>query len=246
MKIFNVNTDEVVKHANRLEQMHRSDFPIAVRSTLNDLAFDVKMNTLMQSAEQVFILRNPNFLKRHSAVDKAQGFDVDTMQSEVGIAPRGLKAAANLEIQEKGGTIKGRSAIYMPTARINKSKFKSVVRSNYLQKHGTLKGSYTRKGTKKSRAVADAVMAKKTKRLWLYVTGSEGTYLKVKNVSFSGKGRSRKVKMNVVPIASYQRGRDVNVKPRPFLENASMKTLQKAHEYFIKNAEKRFEKALRK
>ncbi len=64
--IFNINTDASVMLVNKLEQLHRSAFPLAVRGTLNAAAFDVKMKTLDESATQNFERRSPTFFKRFS------------------------------------------------------------------------------------------------------------------------------------------------------------------------------------
>lgn len=243
-KMLNINDDQVVKFTNNLEKLHRSDLPIAVRSTLNDMAFDVKQVELLRSAEDHFILRKPSFFKKHSGVKKAEGFDMDKMNSQVGIMPKGSLAAENLETQEKGGIIKNRSSIYMDTARTSQNKSKTVRRANYLQNQGLVGGAQNKRRSRKSASVASAVVAKRTNKLWLYVTGVEGTYLKVRSISFSGTGMNRKVKLRLIPIASYQRNRSVNVKPRPFLEDASEAELNKVYDIFITNAARRMRKRL--
>ncbi|KKN42121.1 hypothetical protein LCGC14_0716250, partial [marine sediment metagenome] len=76
MAILNVNTDEVVRYSNKLEKLHRSAFPIAIRGTLNNAAFDVKQKTMPVSAEKEFVNRQPNFFKANSKVNMAKGFNV--------------------------------------------------------------------------------------------------------------------------------------------------------------------------
>ena len=51
--ILNVNTDAVVALTNKLEKLHRSAFPVAVRSTLNSAAFDMKKDTILKSAKTI-------------------------------------------------------------------------------------------------------------------------------------------------------------------------------------------------
>ena len=72
------------------------------------------------------------------------------------------------------------------------------------------------------------------------------TFFRVDRVTFSGTGSHRQANIRMTPIASYQRGRSVQIGKRPFLETASLVSLDKAPQIFIKNAEKRFEKALQK
>src|SRR5687767_16018423 len=85
---LNINSDAVVKHTNTLEKMHRSAMPLAIRNTLNSVAFDVKKNTMPASAEREFVTRAPNFFKANSRVEMARGWNVDSMQSVVGFIPK--------------------------------------------------------------------------------------------------------------------------------------------------------------
>ncbi|KKL54819.1 hypothetical protein LCGC14_2261580, partial [marine sediment metagenome] len=84
MPILNVNTDKVVVFSNKLEKLHRSAFPIAIRGALNNAAFDVKKNTMPVSAEKEFTIRRKNFFKANSRVNMAKGFNVRTMQAMIG------------------------------------------------------------------------------------------------------------------------------------------------------------------
>ncbi len=131
---FNVNTDAVVKFTAKLEKLHKSAFPSAVRGTLNKLAFDVKTNTMPTIAAKTFEKRQPNFFKANSKFENASGFDVSSMKATVGFVSTSLKGTSNyavddLEQQEFGGTIKRRSFIPMKPARIGNSSSK-MVRAN--------------------------------------------------------------------------------------------------------------------
>jgi hypothetical protein len=119
---LNIDSSAVVKHANTLERMHKSALPVAIRGTLNKAAFNVKKDTLPRSATRNFINRSPNFFKAFSKVEMASGFNVNNMQSTVGMVNQDLKGSNNyavkdLEQQESGGTIKGKSFIPMTDAR---------------------------------------------------------------------------------------------------------------------------------
>ena len=63
MQAFNVNTDEVVRLTNRLEKLNKSAMPIAVRSTLNDVAFQSKQTHLPKEFDKKFTIRKKNFIK---------------------------------------------------------------------------------------------------------------------------------------------------------------------------------------
>lgn len=213
--------------------MHRSNFPVAVRSTLNDLAFDVKKTTLLKSADQQFILRAPKFFKSHSGVKKATGFNINTMHSEAGITPRGSQAAKDLAKQEHGGAMPG-EAIYLDTARVSKSKQKKVSKANYLNR-GHVKGRQNANRGRRASRVAAAVVAKRENKFLL----EGGILFDVKSIRF-GTGKTRRVNIRAVPVASYKKGRTVKLDKRPFVANAGKMSQQKANALYIKNAKKRF------
>ena len=54
MAIFDVNNKEVIKFTAKLERLHRSSFPSAVRNTLNEAAFNMKKTGLIDSAKKSF------------------------------------------------------------------------------------------------------------------------------------------------------------------------------------------------
>ncbi|MDD5013669.1 MAG: hypothetical protein PHW73_01025 [Atribacterota bacterium] len=243
---LSINNKEVENFTNKLREMHRSNLPIVVRQTLNDMAFDVKNNTLMKNADKQFIIRNPGFFKKHSGVKKADGWDINKMQSEVGIIAGSNIAAQQLTRQEFGGTIGKRSFIYMNAARVSGVKNKMVRRQNYLKSREFIKGEPSRSRSDKSQFVARAIVAKRTKKLMLEDSKSGQTLFDVKDVKFSGKGgRNRKVFVRLIPLADYEQNRSVHLKARPFLGPASMQSFAKCTQYYITNAKKRFEKALK-
>jgi hypothetical protein len=61
--------------------------------------------------------------------------------------------------------------------------------------------------------------------------------------SFSRK--NGKVRFKLDAIYSYKKGRSVNVKATHFMQKATEKTMKKADDIYIKEAERQFEKALR-
>ena len=241
---FDINNKEVVNFANKLEQMRRSDFPVTVRQTLNNMAFDVKKKTLLKHADKNFIIRRPSFFKRFSAVQKANGFDVNTMYSEVGISPGTNLAAKNLSKQEKGGKISGRSFIYMDQSRIGGQKSKVVSRRHYLSSKGIIKGRPNKKRPRKSQFVADAIVAKEQNKFMIQNTKSGMTAFIVKKIKFSGRGQSRKAYINTVAAADYEAARSVTVQARPFVRPASIESGRKGVDFFIKQYERRIKKRI--
>jgi hypothetical protein len=93
---LNINHSAVVAHTNRLEKMRRSALPNAIRNSLNTTAFDLKMNTMPKSAQSAFKKRHPGqYYKANSRVEMAQGFDINKMESTVGITTERLKVKNN-------------------------------------------------------------------------------------------------------------------------------------------------------
>lgn len=244
---LNMDNSQVRAYTEKLKRLHRSDLPLAIRATLNDMAFDVKKNTLLQSADKEFILRNRTFFRKVSGVKKATGFNIQNMKSEVGIVPHGLHAAENLTKQEYGGTIQDRSMIFMDQARISKQKQKKVRRNSYLGTKG-LVGGRPLKGygnrSRKSNFVAAAAIGYKENKNVLWKTKRGFTLYEIRGFKFSGKGQNRRANINAVPLASFEYNRNVRVISRPFLRKASMITHAKQINFFILNARKRIDKAL--
>lgn len=135
---FNINTDASVIFANKLEKLHRSGLPLAIRGTLNDAAFEVKKNAMPKYTKETFEERRRNFFKANSKVEGAQGFDINRMQSTVGFLSSGLHspstnyAVRDLKEQEEGGNIGGRSFKPLPDARIGKTMSGNVRPNNRI------------------------------------------------------------------------------------------------------------------
>jgi len=124
-QFVNINTDKLVKFTNKLEKMHRSDLPVAIRSTLNKAAFDMKTKTLPASALATFEKRHVGqFYKANSRFEGARGFDTNSMKSTVGFVENRLKGRTNysvqdLEQQETGGSLSpARSFLPLKGARV--------------------------------------------------------------------------------------------------------------------------------
>jgi len=124
---LNINNTANVAFSNKLERLSKSALPVAVRTTLNSAAFDVKKNTMPEQVSKTFTERRKTFFKANSRVEMARGFNVESMQSKVGFINGGKnQAVRDLEAQEEGGKIGGRSFVPMDTSRISKS-LKTIV-----------------------------------------------------------------------------------------------------------------------
>ena len=133
MPFLNINASETVKLTNKLEKLHRSAMPIAVRSTLNDAAFMAR-KLIIKNFKSNFINRNRTFISSHASANKCQNtFDINRMQSEAGIIKGKTKSGDLLEKQEFGGNIQ-RKIIPSDNVRMSKNYKKLVQKSMYVNK----------------------------------------------------------------------------------------------------------------
>lgn len=238
--VLNINADAAVVFANKLEKLHRSALPSAIRNTLNDAAMLVKKDTLLKSAKDNFKERQSNFFKANSKVDFAKGFNVSTMKATVGMFSNNLKGSDNyavkdLEQQEHGGTIKGRSFIPLKSARSSsswnkrvKNKYrisdigKKVVDSLDNSKGRTLKEKYLRSAI--HAGVGGLILGS-----FRNSNGNRFLY----EIQSIGKGG---VKSKA--IYAVKGDRKVKVDSTDFMRLASLKSAQNLETYFMKEAQK--------
>jgi len=235
---LNIATTELVAYTNKLEKLHRSAFPNAVRTALNSVAFDVKQDTLLTSARKNFKKRKPNFFKANSRVNMAQGFDLNRMQSEVGM--RSLHGAnhavRDLEQQERGGVITNKAFIPLDTARTGKSYDRGVAKRNRLNNVNDLVNSAKVNGSSKGQRFAKAIKKAGAKG---YVLDEQGTLWRVNSLIKKARG------FDISALYSYEKDRSIRVKPTHFMEEASTESQKKIDRFYIIEAEKQFKKALK-
>ena len=236
-----VDFTEFNKIQMQLKELHRAVLPNAVRSTLNDLAFDVKKNTLMPSLNKSMIIRNNQFFKKYSGVDKATGYDIGKMFSEVGFIPSGnaTKAVGRLEEQDKGGNLDKRNMVPLDKSRIG-STVKGKVRGvNYQNKiklaghvikgdlQGLIRGVTRTKIDKGGAGQGIAIIYGQT---LFEING------------FKRLRKSNSIKLNLKPLYSYKKDRKITVKPHRFMSKSAMESSNKCQELFNKNVEKQMAK----
>lgn len=213
---LDVNTDASIQLTAKLEKLNRSAFPSAVRNTLNETAFNTK-KLVPKNAKDKFTIRQSNLFTRFVLVDKASGFNVNTMVSKVGIdANTKNKLAEGLEKQETGGVITGRKLLAHDKARISSSPNKKVKQSNYLNKVSNV----SRKG---NRNKSKYVMIEK---------GSKRTIFETKNG-----------KLN--PLYIVRNTNKTRVKTRPFMKPSANEASKNMEAIYNKQAEFQFKKYLR-
>jgi len=233
--IFDINNDAAVVFTNQLEKMHRSALPVAVRETLNGAAFDVKMHTMPEAADDAFIVRKENFFKSKSSVDKAKGFDIGSMEAVVGFIGDD-QAVKDLEAQEHGGEIDGRSFIPMDTARSGNTHNSQVRPSNRISKIKNVVNANTMEGKTAKQKFTHAV-SKAGKGGFVLGNNEKQTLFRVKN-----DGRDFKL----TPLFSYDKGRDVSVSKTEFMQTATEKSAEELSKIYYKQAEKQIDRIRKK
>lgn len=241
-----IDSKALEQHSERLKDLNRSAFPVAVRETLTDCARDMKMQTILKSAKEKFTEREPNFFKANSSYDRATGFSVGNMKATVGMAESKLRGGDNyaikdLEEQEFGGQIENKSFIPMNEARSGKSP-KKLVRPNARLKY--IKNIVNIKNVKGENKAQRFLLAAMKAGNGGYVLGAvnkgESVLWKINSVSSSLKSKGLVVKAN--PLYDYSRNRAITVKPRHFMEKAGSDTHKKIDDFYIERAEKAFQK----
>lgn len=236
-----INVLSAREYADTLQKMTRSAFPVAIRSALNSTAFDVKKNTLQRQADLAFEKRSPNFFKANSRVQMAQGFDISTMRSVIGMSETGLKGGNNyavrdLEQQEYGGEIKGKSLIPMNTAR-GGSKSKNVRPANRLSVIKNVVDARKAKGVSEKQKFVKSVLFAGPGGYVLATRGSKTILWRVNSVVRTPGGNFK-----LTPLYSYESGRAVSVTPTMFMRLASETSHKKLVDFFIIEAEKQISK----
>lgn len=240
---LNVNTNAVVKFSRDLQRLHRSAFPSAIRGALNKTAFDVKTNTMPTSANKTFVNRSPNFFKANSKVEVATGFNINSMKSKVGFIESKLKGSNNyaiddLEKQEEGGSIGGKSFVPLDTAR--KSGYKTAIKNNFrLTNINKISKARNSKGNNKKQKFIKAVI--KAGRGGFVLGGSNQILFKIERLSIK-----KKFKVKLLPLYRFKRNGKIKVKPTHFMETASNVSHNKIEKYYIEEAKFQINKYMKK
>lgn len=236
---LDINTDAVIRFTNILEKMHRSALPVAIRETLNNAAFDVKSNTMPESANKAFEKRSPNFFRANSSYTKATGFKIDAMEATIGFTDTRLKdhsknnAVSDLEQQENGGRIGGRSFIPLPDARKGASNSQNVITAFRIGKAGRISGKIVN---------ASEVAGDNTKEKFANAKkmAGRGGFVLGNAIFKNGNKILWKIdsskKMRKLYIV--KSNRSVKVDSTRFMHIASLKSASNIEEWYIRQAEK--------
>lgn len=238
-----IDTHEVAEYSKKLAQLHRSAFPNAVRNTLNSAAFDVKKNTLPKVSGHKFQNRTPNFFKAFSRVEMAKGFDLKTMASVVGMMEQGLKGSNNyavkdLEQQETGGRIGGKSFIPLNSARVGRSNKRNVQPKNRISNIRGLVSVSDAKGSGKGQRFIKSVVHAGAGG---YVLTERGYVLRVDSL----RRIKNRWRFKLTALYSYRNNRSVTVRKTQFMEHSARISAKKMPIFYKFEANKQFKKYLK-
>ena len=234
---IDVNTDNIVIFANNLEKMGKTKLPIAVRQTLNSVAFEMKKNTLLTVTDNKFVNRSPNFFKALSKVEKAEGFDINSMQSKVGFTEKGLKgknnyAVQDLKAQEYGGRIDKKT--FIPTKEARGGSLNNLVKpQNRLRAiRRKFVDAQKQKGVNRKQQFVKAVLKAKPNG---YVLGEKMLY---RINSIAQNIATRAIEYDATPLYSVKKGRSIKVDQSKFMEISANEAARKMQSFFIMHANK--------
>lgn len=270
MFVLDINSDASTKFRTKtLKTMRRSALPVAVRSSLNSAAFDVKQNTMLKTAAATFQKRhNGEFFKANSRVDMATGFKISDMKSKVGFLAQNqgntkLRGKHNysvqdLEEQEYGGDIShkdfraldssrsGKNRAVRPKNRIELIKeqtnnFKSVIHAGQVNSPNA-----------KQRFIRAAIVAKSRGSMdtdgnendHAYIMGDtkRGKQILWRIDSIGSNTGTKKLFIKATPLYSYKKNNDWGVRGTGFMRKASMQSGKKLESYYIAAADKQIAK----
>jgi hypothetical protein len=238
---LNINTDATVAFTNKLEKMHKSALPSAVRGALNMAVNDVKTNTMPATAGKAFTNRQPNFFKANSKFENASGFNIASMKASVGFVETGLKgnnySVKELEDQEYGGTIHNKSFIPKIFAR------KGGARNGLVKPSNRLSGITNIIKAKNSKGKND-----REKFVIASVVAGKGGFVLYKDILWridslaKSNIKKRFAIVKRTPLYSFRKGRNVKVQQTGFMRKASLESASKLEDFYIKEAERQFQK----
>lgn len=246
MKVIDLNNDEVIDFSAKLEKLHRSAFPSAVRNTLNQVGFDMKRTNIVKSAKQNFNrVKSPTFFRKFTVVDKAVGFDINRMSTTVGFVnstdPKIRRVVSGLIRQEFGGRINDGSR-YLKAARGGRTNGK-VKQSNYFGNQKFLKGGLKRRSTRKSNFVAMAYASASTGKSFSINT-NKGSFV-VRTKSLLSNRRSRKTSFKLDSLMMSRDKKPTSLTATRFMSEAAEMSSKKMNSIYSKQAEFQFKKHLK-
>ena len=180
----------------------------------------------------------------------AKGSNLSSMKSEIGFinkAKTAESAVEELEQQEHGGKIDEREYIPVKAARTSKNNKRMVQKRNRLGTIGIkniVKASKMSARNQGGRFVQAVAMAGKGGFVQSKLKGKNTTMV-WRVDSLHSNLKTKKMVRKLTPVYIVNESKSVKVKATHFMEKATKKTMQSADKFYIKQAEREFEKALR-
>lgn len=243
--VLYIDSDEYIKFTNKLEKLGRADLPVAIRATINNLAFEMKGNKgkrgeIDKKAESGFTYRrDKNLFKAMTGVSKATGLKIAKMSSKAGIINRSGKGelAEGLADHQKGGDT-DQKATPLSTARTGKSIGKKVRSANRLSKLNAI-NVRNKKGKQFMRLI---IKAKKENKL-LIVNGKRGDALIARIGLMKRKKDGYNIKLQY--LYRFNKSGKVNIKRTPYINNAAKEVMKMGPAEFEKQAKRRIDKSFK-
>jgi len=237
---LDVNTRAIIHLTSRLEGLHRSAFPSAVRSTLNDAAFEMKKVNIEASARRNMKVKNKTFFRKFTGVERARGFNVGSMGATVGFTDKGSKNSqkavnSGMELNESGGS-DSTGLMYTKKTRTGSG---LVRRKDYYdtKKQASKYRSAQKKGNTIKRLYAGSVENKP-----VMISTDNGVFLvKVKSFKRGVGGGAPDIKLDFL-MSDRSGKRTAKVKATHFNREAAKVTQKQIEGFYIKNAEFQFSK----
>jgi len=260
--MFNVNTSSLNRLTVELKNLHKAALPNTVRFTLNDLAFDVKKNTLIKGLHDTDMkIKSDSFFKKYSGVEKATGYDVDKMYSQVGMMPslgsgKADRTIQRMKEQDEGGSLK-HSSIALDSARgtLKKGNSRAIrgrekkVREDAMRKNLYFWGNPIAYGDKQGliKAVTKSKITEGGGGKGNVVLYGKYIYeiIGFHHIGDSGdkfNSSHKNIKIHLRKLYSYKQNRQVHLKPKHFTQKSGLLTMKKAEEIFRLNASKQLAK----
>jgi hypothetical protein len=239
---LNINTDAVVGMTNKLEALHKSALPSAVRGTLNKAAYDLKTVTMPAKADAAFVKRSDNFFRANSKYEYATGFKVDSMIAKVGFVSEKLKGGDNyavkdLEKQEDGGSINKRAFVPLEGARKDNTMASLVKPNARLKKIRTIINPINAKAKNAKEAFVKSVMFAGKGGFVLGELGGNQILWRVNSLNKTKGGNFK-----LTALYSFKAGRQAKVRPTFFMRSASLESAKKMEKYYIDEAKRQIHK----
>ncbi len=255
---YKVDTKELQAYTKSLKQLTKSAFPLAIRGTINDLAFHTSKNAKDKTLRQNFTLRNSYIKKSVQYTRSKPIFNIEQMQSEAGQKANFLgNNSDELRKQELGKSDK-------PTGKYLKMGLASVRNSNSMARQVKVKERLNKEfysqtsGESKGMAISKAISKahngrtkmnkgtipqkkKQSRAITAYAlidskTGSGKTLLRIKT-----KAKSRD--LTITPVYKYSKTRPI--KPRQWLRQATEWANSKRDYLYIENAKKQEQRVMK-